>query len=239
MIILSLLLFTVFLVWIIPTYRQRQHIRRWRRMHALDKHEAVFNQLYKNIDGFALSRAARINQDALEYVYGEIEFESFIALLSICKPNNDTIFYDLGSGTGKAVLACSMVFNITYSVGVELFSNLHHCAEERHQCLKMLPNYQQNAQKITFINDNLLSVTLTQSTLVFINATLFLGELWRQISYHLEQLPPQALVISTTKPINSKKFTIEKITIVTMSWGLVNAFIQRRLSQDYLTDNIE
>lgn len=61
----------------------------------------------------------------MEYAYGEIKFMSFIALLSLTNPDADTVFYDLGSGIGKAVLACSMVFPIRKSVGVELFPELY------------------------------------------------------------------------------------------------------------------
>ena len=68
---------------------------------------------------------ARQKQDAIEYVYGEIEFLPFIALLSLDKPDSKTVFYDLGSGIGKAVLACAMVYPVHKSVGVELLPELY------------------------------------------------------------------------------------------------------------------
>lgn len=70
----------------------------------------MFQNLYEDVDGYSISRKARVKMDAFAYTYGEIEFLSFIALLSLVKPNENSVFYDLGSGTGKAVIAAAMVY---------------------------------------------------------------------------------------------------------------------------------
>lgn len=114
--ILSFLVITAIILLFYSPKQQKRKIRRWQDALAISKHLAVFQQLYADVNGFALSKKARLGGDAFEYVYGEIEFESFTALLSLCHPNSSTIFYDLGSGTGKAVLACAMVFNVKKAV---------------------------------------------------------------------------------------------------------------------------
>ncbi|CEK12106.1 hypothetical protein [Legionella hackeliae] len=226
LIFLLLLLLAILFIWI--GSRQRRAINSWRKHLALDKHFAVFQALYANVDGFALSKRAREDKDALEYVYGEIEFESFIALLSLCKTNASTIFYDLGSGTGKAVIACALVFEVQKSCGIEIFPTLHNCAQTQQRRLKQFSHYQQKAERIEFILGDLLTSQFNDASLVFINATAFFGEYWLTISKHLEQLKPGSLVISTSKAILSNQFTTREVTAIQMNWGVVNAFIQEK-----------
>jgi hypothetical protein len=209
--------------------RTQWRVASWRRALGIGQHEKVFNDLYQSIDGFSLSREARVNHDALEYVYGEIEFEPFIALLALCKPHVNTVFYDLGSGAGKAVLACAMVFNVKKCCGIELFSSLHQCAQQQKNRLFLLPDYQPRTKHIVFKQGDFLDSLFPDATLIFINATAFFSDHWENISKHLEQVSPGTQVISTSKPLISSLFITEKTSRVLMSWGVVTAYIQLRL----------
>ncbi len=224
-----LLVSIIFTIFLLTTRRRQNAIEHWRKALKLNKHYTVYQKLYSNVDGFSLSQTARLGRDAIEFTYGEIDFESFIALLSLCKPNPSTIFYDLGSGTGKAVLACAMVFDVQKSCGVELFPALHHSALLQQQHLKTVPGYQEKAHCIQFIEGNLLSVKLKEASLIFINATTFFGSFWDAISKKMEQVKSGTVVITTSKALRSRQFTTTQKTQVKMSWGIVSAFIQQRL----------
>ncbi|STX50089.1 putative methyltransferases [Legionella busanensis] len=204
-------------------------IKKWQRALQLHVHQPIFDRLYQDINGFALSKAARAHQDAIEYTYGEIEFESFIALLSLCKPQSNAVFYDLGSGTGKAVIACTMVFDICKSYGIELFLPLHKCAQKQLQRLAQIEIYQDKAKKIILKHENFLNSSIDDGTIIFINATTFIAELWEQISNHVEQVKSGTLVISTSKMLTSKCFTVVRIVPLKVSWGIINAYIQQRI----------
>lgn len=227
--LLLFLLIPLALLFFGEKLRQKIAIKRWKKALELDKHAAVLQQLYAEIDGFALSRQARAAKDAMEYVYGEIIFEPFIALLSLCKPNSSTVFYDLGSGTGKAVLAVAMVFPLHKSCGIELFPSLHQTALNQQQALKAKPQYQEKAARIEFKNEDFINAKLGDATLIFINSTSFFGEVWDKLSQHLEQIKPNCTVISTSKRLNSKSFVTLRKTNLMMSWGIVSAFIQKRI----------
>ncbi len=217
--------------FIIVLYARRQQIRtvkRWKRSLAVAKHFAVFQQLYVDVNGFTLSKQARRGRDAFAYVYGEIEFEPFIALLSLCHPSSSTVFYDLGSGTGKAVLACAMVYNVKKSCGIEFFSSLHQQAELQKQRLKEIPDYLEKTKCIEFREADFLQARFDDATLIFINATGFFGETWTAASKCIEQIKPGSLAISTSKPLSSNLFVTLRVTQVEMSWGIVDAFIQQR-----------
>jgi hypothetical protein len=228
---LTLILFFILLIHLIQFHTRKvsKRINQWRSSLNLTVHDAYFQKLYEEVDGFALSKRSRLEKDAVEWVYGEIDFESFIALLSHCKPNANTVFYDLGSGVGKAVLACAMVFNVKKSCGIEWFENLHQCAEHQRKRLSELPNYHQKSKTICFQQGNFLEASLLDANLVFINASCFFGDFWMKLSQQLEQLPQDTLVLSTSKRLQSKAYKHLETIPIRMSWGIVNVYVQQRI----------
>jgi len=225
--LLMVLVMVLALVLSYPYLCRQFKVIRWRRAWALDKHLAAFQQLFAGVDGFNLSRNARSAGDAFEYTYGEIDFISFIALLSLTKPDHTTVFYDLGSGIGKAVIACAMVFPVKKSCGIELFTTIHTAAVNQLALLRQLPAYVQAAEAIYFINDSFLHADFKDATLIFINATAFIGETWTHLNQRLATLHPGITVITTSKQLSSNKFTVIHTTRVQMSWGIVQAYIHQ------------
>lgn len=228
---LGLILLLVFYgIWYYG-HRWNNHvsIERWMKHLDLKQHQRSYHQLFSCIDGFELSRQARTSHNAFEYTYGEIEFISFIALIGLTKPNEKTVFYDLGSGVGKAVFACSMVFNVRKSCGIELFDSLHRAAlSQTHQLLQN-PRYRHKSNQISFIHANFLGYDFYDATLVFINATGFFGETWTAINQQLENLNVGTWVITSSKKLSSNAFIIIRVTSVCMSWGVVKAYIHQRI----------
>ena len=216
------------LTWSYPRWRRNIAIKRWQRALNLDAHEKAYNQLFNHLNGFTLSRQARINNDAMEYVYGEIDFISFIALLSCTRPTANTVFYDLGSGIGTAVIACAMVFNVKKSCGIELFSELHTTALLQQQRLAQTLDYNGAAKTVSFIHSNFLEVTFDDATLIFINATAFFGETWTTLNQRLEQLAPGIQIITTSKRLIAPSYSVLHQAPVKMSWGFVNAYIHEK-----------
>jgi len=208
--------------------RRQAKIKQWSNQLQLDKHILIYHRLFAPIDGFSLSRKARSTQDALEYVYGEIEFMTFIALLSLVKPGPHTVFYDLGSGTGKAVIACAMVFNVKKSCGIELFHELHTCAQTQQKNLAKVPTYLEITKNIHFIHDDFLTADFNDATLIFINATSFFGPSWEQLNARLAHANHCQTVITTSKKLLSTAYIITQETCVRMSWGIVKAYIHKR-----------
>lgn len=221
---------TVILMLLTLRYAWRRYrIWSWQNILQIKQHLTVLNRISAPINGFQLSRQARQHTDAYEYVYGEIDIQSFIALLSLLHPNSSTVFYDLGSGVGKTVLACAMVFEIKKAYGIELFSILDQAAKQQLQQLCHLPNYQSIHRKINFICDDFLTVMLDDATIIYIAATGLFGETWIQLNQRLEQLSHSPLIITTTKKLLSPRFTILHQTKVQMTWGIVDAYIQKMI----------
>lgn len=206
----------------------KRQLQRFRTSLQLDAHEPVYQQLFATAEGFALSRQARKVRDAFEYTYGEIDFVSFIALLSLVKPNAQTVFYDLGSGIGTAVLACAMVYPVKKSVGIECFLSLHDHAVLQTQRLLQNPNYQRMDGAIEFIHADFLDASLADATLIFINATAYFGETWERLNQKLESLECAITVMTTSKPLMSARYHVIHQTRMRVSWGEVEVYIHER-----------
>lgn len=200
----------------------------WMHKLKIKKHLKTYKNISKNINGYRLSKSSRIDNDAFEYTYGEIDFVSFVALLSLTKPNANTVFYDLGSGAGQAIFATAMVFNIKKSCGIEIFKNLNNASLKQKQILANTHNYQDNALKISFINEDFLTTNLDDATLIFINATALFGEIWENLNSKLAKLQNKPIIITTTKKLLPPSFTIITTTKMQMNFGVVDVYIQQQ-----------
>lgn len=211
-------------------WQARYKIWRWKTRIHLNQHLKALNQASQNMNGFYLSKQARLQSDALEYVYGEIDLISFAALMSMVQPCQNSIFYDLGSGLGKTVLFCAMLFPIKKSCGIELLTPLHQAALRQHQRLCAEENYRQNLRHVTYLQGNFLDVDLSDATIIYINATAYFGETWMLLNHKLNQLRQCRTIITTTKQLTASAYQLTRMTRVQMSWGIVKAFIYMRRS---------
>lgn len=209
--------------------KNKLQIHRWKKALNLKNHQKTFHGIYKSTNGFQISKQARLPKDAPEYTYGEIEFVTFIALLSQTNINQDTIFYDLGSGTGKAVLACAMVFPVKKACGIELFTNLYKASRQQRDKLSTLAEYQDKTKNIQFINSDFLEVDFSDANLIFINATAFIGDIWEKLNAKLAKLPSEVTIFSASKKLVTDRFSLVKTTRMQMSWGVVYVYVYSKV----------
>ena len=73
--------------------------------------DQYFNGLYTGVDGYRVSALAQQRPflAGRALTYGEITPAGFAAILDDLGPKARGIFYDLGSGTGKAVLLAALL----------------------------------------------------------------------------------------------------------------------------------
>jgi Histone methylation protein DOT1 len=189
----------------------------WKKNLNICHYEQQFNQLFKKVDGFLISKQERQHQNIISLTYGEIDFLSFVALMDTANISEQSVFYDLGSGLGKPVIACALVFNVKKSVGIEKLRQLYDASVKINPCA--------NAY---FINDDFLTQDFSEATHVFINSTTFFGQEWTNAQSKLSQCLPGTVVITTSKPINLPGFKLITTCPIRMSWGIVTAYISLR-----------
>lgn len=98
---------------------------------------AAFERLFVALplaDGYRLSaaeteaRALPKVSDSLDLTYGDVRFDALSRALAAAAPAEGGVFYDLGSGTGRGVLAAALQFPLARAVGVEYLAALHEAA---------------------------------------------------------------------------------------------------------------
>jgi hypothetical protein len=62
---------------------------------------------------------------AQSLIYGEVDYHSFYRVLRKINPPAGGTFYDLGSGTGKAVFAARLTCDFDRCLGIEILEGLH------------------------------------------------------------------------------------------------------------------
>lgn len=80
---------------------------------------------YASVDGYTVAREEKAQQRAagvfIEGIqYGEVKAEAFARCLDWVEPVAGEIFFDLGSGTGKAVLTAAALHPFAAATGIEI-----------------------------------------------------------------------------------------------------------------------
>lgn len=238
------------LVWIpwLWRYQLKPHYAKTELDSLLQKHPSkkshenalfLLKTLYRGVHAKATSLRERkrlsLQEDA--FIYGEIDFLSFIFILEKVKPQGDEIFYDLGSGAGKAVFAAALAFPFLKVYGIELLPGLHKIAMMQinkantliHLQKELTQTYLPRLSTIHFLNDDFLDRDISDGDIIFINATCLTIYTWEAVVQKLLDLKPGSRVIVTTKKIQHEQFTLLSATRELMSWGLnsVNIYLKK------------
>lgn len=163
------------------------------------------------------------------FIYGEIDVLSFYTILEKAKPKPNEIFYDLGSGAGKAVFTAAVFFKLSKSCGIELLPPLHQKATN--QVKRATRYYQSNpsdvekrvfkaVSKITLIHDNYLNYDFYDANIIYVAATCLSDEVWEQLICKMVDLKQGSRVIVASKCIQHAAFELIYQGIDLMSWGL-------------------
>lgn len=197
-----------------------------------DKIKDIFDLLYKNINGMAISNAARAKLSSwyVGHTYGEITYYSFLQMLAMAKPNKNEVFYDLGSGTGKGVFLAAMLANFSKVVGIEILRELYDTSQQIFSNYRKLIG-QDNVphQSIKFIHGDFNETDFSDADVIFMNATCLKYEFNLPFLRKLEQLKKGTRIITNTIFIRSEKYKINGIGPVAFSWGEEEVFIHKKL----------
>ena len=175
--------------------------------------------------------------------YGEIDYESFYQTLSTLKrletsdKNNyitqNKVFYDLGCGTGKALVAVRLTEDFKKVHGVEIMSSLYQEGKKRIDIFNsklndkgLLLTYN---EPITIQQGDILEVDWSDGDIVFCNSTAFCPDLMEKLSKKASQLKIDSIVITYTKALSDDCFKIIDKSRIKASWGACSALIHKKI----------
>jgi hypothetical protein len=154
---------------------------------------------------------------------------------------NKGVFYDLGSGTGKPVIAMSLMQSFNKLIGIEFLENLFKLS------LAIKDNYNKTINEKFAANQNILSFStpniidymqgdfLKQSwndaTIIFANSTCFSTEMIDNIAAKAnKECKSGTIIITFTKKLSklNSDWEIKNGFRRLMTWGIATIYIHRR-----------
>jgi tRNA G46 methylase TrmB len=128
------------------------------------------------------------NLDKNNFIYGETTFRTISYLLeyltNTLKIDSNGFFYDLGSGTGKAVIAMSLIRKFKKCIGIEYLENLTVLSkrfEENYnkkileviEDEKLFKGFNKKPNIIEFVNGDFLKRGWSEASVILMNSTCF------------------------------------------------------------------
>lgn len=174
------------------------------------------------------------SEDAL--VYGEIDLEGFCCLLRSLPPSSLSskgIFYDIGSGSGRAVFAARFVGDFKQCIGIELLPNLHQLATSVQSLYKFLYSKKLQWQDVAFYCSDLLEYDWSDGTVVYAPSLLFDEGMMDKIAARALKLQSGACLVSLKKFKESledfhDEFSMIHEAVFPMSWGDSTLYVYQR-----------
>lgn len=168
-------------------------------------------------------------------IYGEVIFPTLADVFQKSREKfglaTGGIFYDLGSGIGKAVISAALLHNFDRCVGIELLPSLHSLA------LDLQRKYQKNKRKyewlagatenVQFFNEDIFLHDWTKASCFFANSTCFDEEMIRKISEY--PVVSGTIGITTTKRLGKKYWRLLDTCQKDMTWGKATVYIHKKI----------
>ena len=169
--------------------------------------------------------------------YGEIDFGSFQNILQRFSSTRGKTFYDLGSGTGRALVEARLLCDFDQCIGIEILSSLHEKA------VKVVDGFDKPrfrnvlsvsvpSKDVKVYEGSILEDDWSDGDLIFANSTCFSLDLIDRISKLGEKLRPGSIFVTFTKGLTSKAFEVLEQVRLKMSWGPATVYIHKRLNYD-------
>lgn len=189
--------------------------------------ETLFNHLYSHVKGYAISTAARVASpeiDTNNTLYGELPFETWQEIVKYVKPDLNGVFFDLGSGTGRIVIASHLLFNFRKSVGVEFLKGLHDKAceakEEFEINIKPQVAADVSGREIEFWHEDIFVTDLHEADFVFMNHPFKDSDVFLQLEEKfLQELKPGSKIVTIIRALQNPRFKNLGSQTYKFSWG--------------------
>lgn len=189
----------------------------------------TLQQAYKNVNAAYLSKQTRdeMNIQDDSFIYGEIDPQSLLNLIEIANPKSNEVFYDLGSGSGRAAISAALCFDFAEVVGIEFLPSLYLLSQNQWSMIQAAQNIKD--VNLSFVCGDYYDLDISGADIIFFNATACRGERWEKILTKFKELPVGTRLILTTHRIKDGMFESLYEGLQLMSWGMNSAYVYRKV----------
>ena len=190
---------------------------------------------YASVDGYTVAReekakqrAAGVFRDGIQY--GEVQAAAFARCLEWVQPVAGEVFFDLGSGTGKAVLTAAALHPFAAATGIEIQPRLHEAALAARRAFESIDGASLRAERTAlecgdaFAGDSAWAET---ADVVFCTTTCFTPELRAALERGVARLRAGARLIVTTQPLESPRLALLRREALPYGKGSLQFFAYR------------
>ena len=201
--------------------------------------EIYFNKFYPDEILEKAKNEAKIESESKKFVkenfiYGEVNFRSISYILLYLKyvyGIKDGYFFDLGSGTGRAIIGAALTYPFSKFIGIELLTTLYNTSIEIKKSF-IRECTEEKKPEIEFINGDFLKQDLSNASVIFINSTTFNDKLLGDLAMKFnEECEKGCLVVNTTmelSKLDKNKWEFLPYFRRYMSWGIATINVYRR-----------
>lgn len=211
--------------------------------------EEKFNELFNNISEEEIQEKIKKekkirNLNEPSFIYGEVTFKTLTYILeylyNVYSINLNGIFYDLGSGIGKAIFSAALTFPFKKYIGIEYIQTLNHYSNIIKSKFKrnfpllrkedriLNEKFKNITPDITFKYGDFLKENLLNASFIFINSTCFSNSLMKELSSKIiNEVMSGCIIITITSELECKENEFEKLNVLRryMAWGISNIYI--------------
>ena len=154
---------------------------------------------------------------------------------------NEGLFYDLGSGTGKAVLAMSLMHKFKKCIGIEYLDNLIQLSQgiKQNYDQSIINIFESNRQLFSIDNPNIIEFiqgdffkhSWEDATIIFANSTCFSMDMIKNIAEKAnKECKSGTIIITFTKRLTklNADWELKDGFRRLMTWGIATIYIHRR-----------
>lgn len=191
----------------------------------------LFERLFTGVDGHAAAAAYVRSLPKMDYgfTYGEIVADSFHELVAKAGPKPGEVFYDLGSGSGKAIIYASLAFEFSKVVGIELVPQLADLSRDvLKRCRAEAKKAKHAMPKVELITGSFVERDVTDAGFIFSHAHC-VGEELDKMKPRLEATKPGTRMVLLGNRFSSPAFKLRERTMCQLTWGPSSAYIYDRV----------
>lgn len=190
----------------------------------------IFAEVFKKARGGTVSQEER-NQKYLhgsEYTYGEIEPLYFMDLLRFARAKQGGVFWDLGSGAGKALVAAALGWNSFSRIcGVEELEGLHSLSVRSVEKYCSVTGTGKELFKV--VKGDMRKVDWSDADVVYASSICFPDDLVDAIAERGKCLKKGTIILSLKVWKPASQYKVVSSLQLKMSWGATSLCILEKL----------